>query len=281
MTPCPENAASEVVFIVMRNCETPVRQIKTKKGKMKMGTNKTIDLDKAIDMPANGIDVIPTGIPSLDEMLGGGLRRGSLTVIASRPGMGKTSFALQLAGNFTAAGKHVIVFSSQLTKESILQRFKKSSSSVPAWDTLCIDDVICLSIGSILEKVSSREQCDVILIDDLQLLADRSTINDCIRTIKALARLLNIPVIVTSYLPRTRIEKRYDHRPILSDLDFVIPEMYADVVIFPFRESYYSEEESEKSEKAELIVAKNRYGATGVIPVYWDHEKMIIEEKSE
>ena len=52
-------------------------------------------------------------------------------------------------------------------------------------------------------------------------------------------------------------------------------------LIFPFRESYYSEEESEKSEKAELIVAKNRYGATGVIPVYWDHEKMKIEEKSE
>ena len=244
-----------------------------------MGTNKTIDLDKAIDMPANGIDVIPTGIPSLDEMLGGGLPRGSLTVIASRPAMGKTTFAMQLAGNFTAAGKHVIVFSSKLTKESILQRFKKSFSSVPAWDTLYIDDVICLSIGSILEKVSSREQCDVILIDDLQLLADRSTINDCIRTIKALARLLNIPVIVTSYLPRTRIEKRYDHRPILSDL--VIPEMYADVVIFPFRESYYSEEESEINEKAELIVAKNRYGATGVIPVYWDHEKMKIEEKSE
>lgn len=244
-----------------------------------MGTNKTIDLDKAIDMPANGIDEIPTGISSLDEMLGGGLRRGSLTVIASRPGMGKTSIALQLAGNFTVAGKHVIVFSSKLTKESILQRFKKSFSSVPAWDTLCIDDVICLSIGSILEKVSSREQYDVILIDDLHLLADRSTINDCIRTIKALARLLNIPVIVTSFLPRTRIEKRYDHRPILSDL--VIPEMYADVVIFPFRESYYSEEESEINEKAELIVAKNHYGATGVIPVYWDHEKMIIEEKSE
>ena len=244
-----------------------------------MGTNKTIDLDKAIDMPANGIDVIPTGIPSLDEMLGGGLRRGSLTVIASRPGMGKTSFALQLAGYFTAAGKHVIVFSSELTKESILQRFKKSFSSVPAWDTLCIDDVICLSIGSILEKVSSREQCDVILIDDLQLLADRSTINDCIRTIKALARLLNIPVIVTSYLPRTRIEKRYDHRPILSDL--VIPEMYADVVIFPFRDSYYSEEESEINEKAELIVAKNRFGATGVIPVHWNLEKLKFEEQCE
>ena len=52
-------------------------------------------------------------------------------------------------------------------------------------------------------------------------------------------------------------------------------------MIFPFRESYYSEEESEINEKAELIVAKNRYGATGVIPVYWDHEKMKIEEKSE
>ena len=95
--------------------------------------------------------------------------------------------------------------------------------------------------------------------------------------------LLNIPVIVTSYLPRTRIEKRYDHRPILSDLDLWIP-VYADVVIFPFRKSYYqedSEEIAEPNEKAELIVAKNRYGATGVIPVYWDHEKMKIEEKSE
>ena len=250
----------------------------------KIGTDIIIDLDKVSYKESDFLKIgtFPTWLPSLDEMLGGGFRAGSLNVIASRPGMGKTSFALQIAGNLAAAGKHVMIFSLKVKKDSILQRYKKSYGVVPVWDTLCIDDAFYGNVGSILEKVSSLEQCDVVLIDDLQLLSDNSAKIDCIRTLKALARLANIPVIVTSHLPRTRIEQRNDHRPILSDL--WITEMYADVVIFPFRESYYledSDEDSELNETAELIVAKNRYGPTGAIPVHWNHEKMIVEEQDE
>lgn len=235
-----------------------------------MNTTKHMDRDT----------VLPTGLPSLDEMLGGGLHAGSLNVIASRPAMGKKSFALQIAGNLGAAGNHVMIFSLELQKEYILQRFKKTFGNAPSWDTLCIDDDIFVDVGSILEKVSFLEQCDVVLIDDLQSLVgdtNRRAIIDCIRTLKALARLASIPVIVTSHLPFARIEQRKDHRPILSDL--VIPALYADVVIFPFREAYYySDEDSELNEKAELIVAGNRYGTTGVLPCHWNLEKRVFEE---
>ena len=256
-----------------------------------MGTNKTIDLDKAIDMPANGIDVIPTGIPSLDEMLGGGLHRGSLTVIASRPGMGKTSLALQLAGNLAAAGRHVLFSELEMTKEQIVKFARRQRGELPIRDTLYFDDAESVDATYIRCLLRSVGNCDAIFVDYLQLMMcgpGWPVWNGGIgamHALKALAGSENIPVIVTSQLPRPDplpSERESYHRPILSDLGILgIPVSYADVVIFPFRESYYSEEESETNEKAELIVAKNRYGATGVIPVYWDHEKMKIEEKSE
>lgn len=258
-----------------------------------MGTNKTIDLDKAIDMPANGIDVIPTGIPSLDEMLGGGLRRGSLTVIASRPGMGKTSLALQLAGNLAAAGRHVLFSELEMTKEQIVKFARRQRGELPIRDTLYFDDTESVDATYIRRLLRSVGNCDAIFVDYLQLLmrgpgwpvwdgGGRG-----IRALKVLARSENIPVIVTSQLPRPDVlpsffpDKESYHRPILSDLGILgIPVSYADVVIFPFRESYYSEE-PELKDKNELIVAKNRYGATGSIPVHWKPEKMIFEEKVE
>ncbi len=256
-----------------------------------MGTNKTIDLDKAIDMPANGIDVIPTGIPSLDEMLGGGLRRGSLTVIASRPGMGKTSLALQIAENLAATGRHVLFFELEMLKEQIVKFACRQRGGTPTLDTLYFDDTGDIDPIYIRRQLRSVGNCDAVFVDYLQLLMSGPgwPVWDGggrgIRALKALAGSEIIPVIVTSQLPRPDplpSERESYHRPILSDLGILgIPVSYADVVIFPFRESYYSEEESEINEKAELIVAKNRYGATGVIPVYWDHEKIKIEEKSE
>ena len=111
------------------------------------------------------------------------------------------------------------------------------------------------------------------------------------RALKALAGSENIPVIVTSQLPRPdALPRFYDKesyyrpilRPILSDLAILSDvgnlEQFTDVVIFPFRESYYSEE-PELKDKNELIVAKNRYGPIGSIPVHWKPEKMIFEEK--
>ena len=260
-----------------------------------MGTNKTIDLDKAIDMPANGIDVIPTGIPSLDGMLGGGLHAGSLNVIASRPGMGKTSLALQIAENLAATGRHVLFFELEMLKEQIVKFARRQRGELPIWDTLYFDDTGDIDPIYIRRQLRSVGNCDAVFVDYLQLLmvGPGWPVWDggvrAMRALKALAGSENVPVIVTSQLPRPDAlprfyEKENCLRPILSDLailsDVGNPEQFTDVVIFPFRESYYSEE-PELKDKNELIVAKNHYGATGSIPVHWKPEKMIFEEKVE
>ena len=234
---------------------------------------------------------IPTGIHSLDDMLGGGLPRGSLTLITARPGMGNTSFALQLAGNIATAGGRVLFFELEMTKEQLLNRIHLQRGGAPTLDTLYFDDTEYIDPPYIRRQLHSVGNCDAAFVDYLQLLKSGPgwPVLDggigAMRALKVLARSENIPVIVTSQLPRPDVlpsffpEKESYHRPILSDVRNL--EQDSDVIIFSFRESYYSEEESEINEKAELIVAKNRYGATGVIPVYWDHEKMKIEEKSE
>ena len=232
---------------------------------------------------------ISTGLPSLDRLLAGGLHSGSLNLIGARPGMGKTSLALQLAGNMATAGRSVLFFELEMTKEQIVKFTRRQRGELPIWDTLYFDDTESVDATYILRQLRSVGKCDAVFVDYLQLMMRGPgwPVWDigAMRALKVLARSENIPVIVTSQLPRPDVlpsffpEKESYHRPILSDVRNL--EQDSDVIIFPFRESYYSEEESETNEKAELIVAKNRYGATGVIPVYWDHEKMIIEEKSE
>ena len=255
-----------------------------------MERNKKNALDNANSIRKNGIARIPTGIPSLDDMLGGGLPRGSLTLIAARHGMGKTSLALQLAGNLAAAGRHVLFSELEMTKEQIVKFARRQRGELPIRDTLYFDDTESVDATYIRRLLRSVGNCDAIFVDYLQLMmrgpgwpvwdgGGRG-----IRALKALAGSENIPVIVTSQLPRPDplpSERESYHRPILSDLGILgIPVSYADVVILPFRESYYSEE-PELKDKNELIVAKNRYGATGSIPVHWKPEKMIFEEKVE
>ena len=245
-----------------------------------------MELDKkSNDILKDGIDRIPTGIPSLDDMLGGGLPRGSLTLIAARPGMGKTSLAIQFAGNLAAAGKRVLLIELEMSKGQILSLIRRQRGELPTLETLYFESLYCnlwsVDATIIRSQLRSIGNCAAVFVDYLHLIRRPGW---DIRALKALAHSEHIPVIVTSYLPRPDAlppfhEMKSYHRPILSDVRNL--EQFPDVIIFPFRESYYSEEESEKNEKAELIVAKNRYGATGVIPVYWDHEKMKIEEKSE
>ena len=232
--------------------------------------------------------VLPTGLPALDEMLGGGLHAGSFNVIASRPGMGKTSFAMQIAGNIAAAGKSVYFCSLEMSKDGFNRIFRKQNGAIPMHETLYFDDHAKADVHYITGKTRSLAKCDAVFIDYLQLLVhdfDRATITDCIRALKVFARSANIPVIVTSQLPRPDTlpsfnEKETYHRPILSDLRSGVLTQDSDVIIFPFRESFHIED-TEINEKAELIVAKNRYGMRGSIPVHWDHEKMIVEEQDE
>ena len=255
-----------------------------------MKRNKKNDLDNANSIRENGIARIPTGIPSLDDMLGGGLPRGSLTLIAARHGMGKTSLALQLAGNLAAAGRHVLFSELEMTKEQIVKFARRQRGELPIRDTLYFDDTESVDATYIRRLLRSVGNCDAIFVDYLQLMMRGPgwPVWDggfgAMRALKALAGSENIPVIVTSQLPRPDVlpsffpDKESYHRPILSDVGD--PEQFTDVVIFPFRESYYSEE-PELKDKNELIVAKNRYGATGSIPVHWKPEKMIFEEKVE
>ena len=262
-----------------------------------MEKNKTIDTDEIIDldeMPYKESDFLktgtfPTGISSLDKMLGGGLRRGSLTLIAARPGMGKTSLALQLAGNIAAVGKSVCFYSLEMSKDSLIRILEKQSGSIHGYKTLHIDDHANADVPYITGKIHSLAKCDAVFVDYLQLMARRptpKTMTEIMSAMKDLACNENIPVILTSQLlKRDPFPNCFDEDqvfgPKLSDLlRSGALTQDPDVIIFPFRESYYVEE-SELHDKDELIVAKNRYGATGVIPVHWDHEKMIIEEKSE
>lgn len=256
-----------------------------------MGTYEIIDLDKAIDMLANGIDEIPTGIPSLDEMLGGGLRRGSFTVIASRPGKGKTSFAMQLAGNITAAGKFVY-FCSLEANESFFNRiFKKQTGTIPTQETLCFDDHAYADVPYITGKIRSLAKCDAVFVDYLQLMHSTKRkdkrvqeLIEISRDLKLMTKSLNVPVVVCVRLSRSTEGrgKGASYKPQLADLreEPGCIEQDADIVIFPFRESYYSEE-SKLNDKNELIVAKNRYGPTGSIPVHWNLDKLKYEEQSE
>lgn len=249
-----------------------------------METNKTIDLDKAIDMPANGIDVIPTGIPSLDEMLGGGLHRGSLTVIASRPGMGKTSFAMQLAGNITAAGKFVFFCSLEVNESFFNRIFKKQTGTIPTQETLCFDYHAYADVPYITGKIRSLAKCDAVFVDYLQLMHSTKRkdkrVQELIeinRDLKLMTKSLNVPVVVCAQLSRSAGGKGTSHKPQLADLRPGSIEQDADIVIFPFRESF-NIEDTETNEKAELIVVKNRYGPTGAIPGHWDYERMKFEE---
>ena len=233
---------------------------------------------------------IPTGIPSLDDMLGGGLRRGSLTVIASRPCMGKTSFAMQLAGNITAAGKFVY-FCSLEANESFFNRiFRKQNGAIPMHETLYFDASAKADVPYITGKIRSFEKCDVVFVDYLQLMHLKKrkdirvqVLNEITRVLKLMTKSLNVPVVVCAQLSRSTEGrgKGASYKPQLADLrEPGSIEQDADIVIFPFRESYYSEE-SKLNDKNELIVAKNRYGPTGSIPVHWNLDKLKYEEQSE
>ena len=255
-----------------------------------METNKLIDLDKTNDILENNIAVIPTGISSLDEMLGGGLRSGSLTLIASRPAVGKTSLTMQLAGNITAAGKFVY-FCSLESNEYVFNRiFRKQNGANPARETLYFDDHAKADVPYIAEKIRSLEKCDAVFVDYLELMQPHRSTSDAVAEIvlalNELAQNEDIQIVLTCQIRgRGPLPKCFDEHkmfcPELSErLQNIAQVQTPDVIILLSRELFHVED-SETYEKAELIVSKNRYGATGVIPVHWNPEKLKYEEQDE
>jgi replicative DNA helicase len=244
----------------------------------------------------SGISGIPTGFPNLDTMLNG-LSRGDLIILAARPSMGKTAFALNVAINVALQSeKPGIIFNLEMTGEQLSDRMFASQGNIDfqairtgrltseEWERLTmaistlseapltvIDEAFTLNqIRSDARKLK-REigELGVIVIDYLQLIGvegNFSTTNDRVsyvsRTLKLLARELDVPIIALSQLSRA-VEQRQDKRPMLSDLrDSGSIEQDADVVAFLYRDDYYNED-SEKKNIAELIIGKQRNGPVG------------------
>lgn len=240
---------------------------------------------------------VATGFADLDQLTGG-LQRSDLVIVAARPSMGKTAFALGVAyGAALQHGKTVGIFSMEMSAEQLVQRLLATETGVDShrlrlgqindneWDRISrafgrlseanifIDDSAAASIMDIRSKarrLQAEHGVDVIIVDYLQLMSGRRTenrvqeISEISRGLKGLARELNVPVVALSQLSRA-VETRADHRPMLSDLrESGSIEQDADIVMFIYREEKY-DETSDKKGIAEIMVAKHRNGPVGSI----------------
>ncbi|MBR1438389.1 MAG: replicative DNA helicase [Synergistaceae bacterium] len=252
-----------------------------------------------------------TGFTDLDGYTGG-LQPGSLTIIAARPSMGKTAFAVNIA-QFGGGNKNlpVLIFSLEMPAEQLVMRMMSAASGINlsvlskgTFDTLDYEHLketcsilaeqnIFINDDSNLTAVDFRTRCRrfktrhpnlaLVIVDYLQLMSSgdrrpsdgrQQEVSDISRMLKAAARELNCPVIALSQLSRAA-EQRTEKKPQLSDLrDSGAIEQDADVVLLMFREDYYSENENNDLEdsKADIRVAKNRNGSTGVFHLIFKRE---------
>ncbi len=244
---------------------------------------------------------ISTGFIDLDAKTNG-LQRSDLILIAARPSMGKTAFALNICQNAAQnTDGEVILFSLEMSKEQLAHRMASAASHVSLkkikqgdlseqnWGHLAkgmnllfnsniyIDDTPAMTVMEIRAKCRRRQlknKIDLIMIDYLQLMqgsgeSRQVEVSNISRGLKALAREMNCPVIALSQLSRAP-DQRTDHRPMLSDLrESGAIEQDADVVMFLYRDEYYYQEESDKKGIGEVIIAKQRNGETGKIELAW------------
>ena len=245
----------------------------------------------------------PTGFRDLDDKLNG-LQRSNLVIIAARPAMGKTAFALNIAQQSAVKeGSVVMIFSLEMSKEQLGQRLLSSQARVESsklqrgnldkkdWDRvnlaldemqkakIFIDDTPGISLIEIRNKcrrLKAEKGLDLIVIDYLQLMSSpeksdnrQVEISAISRNLKLLAREMDCPVIALSQLSRAP-ELRTDHRPNLADLrESGAIEQDADVVMFLYRDEYYNKENSEKPGVCEINIAKNRSGPTETVELTW------------
>lgn len=270
----------------------PVRQI----------VMNAIDRIETASKNKGSVTGIPTGFIDLDYRTAG-MQPSDLILVAARPSMGKTAFELNLA-QYMAFKKDMTValFSLEMSKEQLVNRMFSLESNVDAqklrtgqlndqeWERLIesagtigkskliIDDTPGISIAELRSKCRKyklEHDLKIIMIDYLQLMSGsgrtesrQQEISDISRSLKALARELNVPVVALSQLSRA-VEQRPDHRPMLSDLrESGAIEQDADVVMFLYRDDYYNHDSPEKG-ISEVIIAKQRNGPIGTVKLAW------------
>lgn len=245
---------------------------------------------------------IATGFTDLDYRTAG-LQNSDLVLVAARPSMGKTAFALNIAQHVAMKDKKCMaIFSLEMSKEQLVNRMFSLQSGVDAqklrtgslsdaeWEQLVegageigeskliIDDTPGISVSELRSKCRKYKLeygLSLVMIDYLQLMSGsgkndsrQQEISDISRALKSLARELNIPIIALSQLSRA-VEQRPDHRPMLSDLrESGAIEQDADVVMFIYRDDYYNKD-TDKKGISEIIVAKQRNGPIGTVELAW------------
>lgn len=252
----------------------------------------------------------PTGFRDLDDKLAG-LQKADLVVIAARPSMGKTSLVLNMALNAARDGRfHVGIFSLEMSKEQLVDRLLATQSGIDAWKLrtgnlseedftalsdamgalanapIYIDDAAFMNVMEIRTKsrrLQTERGLDLVIIDHLQLMEGSNKesrvqeMSEISRSLKALAKELNVPVIAVSQLSR-EVEKRPKKIPQLSDLrESGSIEQDADVVLFVYRDEYYNPN-TEHKHIAEIMIAKHRNGPVGTVQLYFDGQRMTFRD---
>lgn len=249
----------------------------------------------------NAVSGIPTGFGDLDRILSG-LNKSDLLLLAARPGMGKTSFALNIATNVALkAKKTVAVFSLEMGKEQLVSRILSSEAGVSSmalrngqltpdeWVRLAqsadvlskapvyIDDSSNITVADMKAKLRRVKDLGLVVIDYLQLMSAGRNIQNRVqevseitRNLKIMAKELDVPVVTLSQLSRGPESRIGNHRPMLSDLrESGSIEQDADIVMFLYRDAYYNKD-SDEANVAECIVAKNRHGEVNTVRLNWD-----------
>ncbi len=284
---------------VLDEAEATVLRVAQKRigsGLEPLGPLFTPTLEAIEEMEATGAELtgISTGFRDLDRKLAG-LQRANLVIVAARPSMGKSALALNIASNIALACGPVAVFSLEMSRDEIVQRLLCSIGRVdsmklrtgqlgPLWQKvvgaasrmykapLYVDDAANVTVTEIRAKcrrLKRQHGLELIVVDYLQLMQGNNRENrqqeiaEISRSLKNLARELDVPIIACSQLNRS-LEARTDKRPQLGDLrESGAIEQDADVVMFIYRQEYYEPADIEAKGLAEVIVAKHRSGSTG------------------
>lgn len=254
---------------------------------------------------------LPTGFGDLDNKLGG-LQKSDLIILAARPSMGKTSLALDMVRHIAVGKKRpVAIFSLEMSKDQLVDRLLAAEAEVDLWKMrtgrlndigpdndferighalgrlseapIFIDDsgsVNIMELRTKARRLQAEHDLELIIVDYLQLMEGRNTenrvqeVSEISRSLKTLAKELNVPVLALSQLSRAVEQRGGDKKPQLSDLrESGSIEQDADVVMFIYRDEMYTGKESRKPHIAEILIRKHRNGPTGDVELYFEADK--------
>lgn len=303
-----ENIESNVLLDTAESTIYDIAQKRQTTDYSKVQDVLTLNIENIKQAEANGHQLpgLKTGYIDLDNMTSG-LQKSDLIILAARPSMGKTAFALNIAQNIALKGKkRVAMFSLEMSKEQLGLRLLAMEARVDSkklrvgnlnpehWENvqeaikrfadadIIIDDTPGLGVMELRNKVrrmNQEKKIDLILIDYLQMMSGeglsgggenrQQEVSQISRYLKQMAREVECPVVVLSQLSRAVESRQGDKRPILSDLrESGAIEQDADVVMFLYRDDYYKRDQ-EPTNIAEVIIAKQRMGETGTIKLLW------------